>query len=320
MAGFAVVLGFLLAGIVLQNLFAKGQRGRLASPPRSEQLAQALTRYVLNIAVPAMVLLHLAQLTIDQTIWVPVITPWVLLIVSMLLVTLLAKALGWSREVLGALLIVVPLGNTSFLGFPIVFSFYGNEGLGYAVLYDQFGSFIGLAVIATTLAAIFAGAKGATQSRPSAKAIAKKIITFPPFIALIIAIAVLATDIEYPHWLAFILGLVGATLVPAVMIAVGLQLRLRVPRDDVAPFVASLALKLLILPALAFATMWLLELEGLAVKVSLLEAAMPPMITAGAIAIAAGLRTPLVAAIIGYGVLSSVLTLPLWYVLIERVF
>ncbi|RUO30675.1 hypothetical protein CWE12_05370 [Aliidiomarina sedimenti] len=309
MLGFAIVLSFLLVGVILQRV-----------PALPISTARWLTRYVLNVAVPAMVLLHLAQLTVDATIWVPVLTPWAMLIGSMLMVFLLTKWFGWSRQVMGALLIVVPLGNTSFLGFPIISSFYGNEGLAYAVLYDQFGSFIGLAVIATTLAAIFGRPLNGAGMTPSARGIALKILSFPPFIALVLALLVLASEVTYPVWFASALAILGMTLVPAVMVAVGLQLRLRVPREDVGPFVASLLLKLVILPALAFLTMWGLGLDGLAVKVSLLEAAMPPMITAGAIAIAAGLRTTLVAAIIGYGVLLSVLTLPVWYWLIELVF
>lgn len=311
MSGFAIVLGFLAVGIVL-----RGIQARVALLP--EASAEYLIKYVLYIAMPALVLLHLPELKVDASLWVPVMTPWAMLILSMLSVAILAKVFSWPRPVLGALLIVVPLGNTSFLGFPIVRSFYGNEGLAYAVLYDQFGSFIGLAVIATTLAAIFGrpGAEGA----PQIGAIIKKVLTFPPFLALVAALAVLASGIEYAPALAGLLQILGLTLVPAVMIAVGLQLKFIVPREELGPFTAALSLKLIVLPAVALASMWALQMSGLAVKVSLLEAAMPPMITAGAIAMAAGLRPGLVSAIIGYGVLASVVTLPMWYIAIERLF
>ena len=318
MAGFAIILGFLLLGVVLQ---------KMALLPASS--SHRLIQYVLYVAMPAMVLLHLPSLQVDASLWVPVLTPWAMLLLSMLAVLLLAHLLGWSREVKGALLIVVPLGNTSFLGFPIVRSFYGDAGLAYAVLYDQFGSFIGLAVVATTLAVIFgapavarSGTSSATTQSASTTAvqIIKKVLTFPPFIALLIALWLLLSNAQYPSWLAQVLHLLGSTLVPAVMVAVGLQLHFRVPRHDFSPFIASLSLKLIVLPAIAFVTMWLFALDSLAVKVSLLEAAMPPMITAGAIAMAAGLKPRLVSAIIGYGVLSSVVTIPLWYMLIEKVF
>ena len=357
--GFAIILGFLLVGVVLQRLNILP-----ASAP------SRLIQYVLYVAMPALVLLHLPQLQIDAQLWVPVITPWAMLALSMISVVVLTRVLNWSREVMGALLIVVPLGNTSFLGFPIVRSFYGEQGLAYAVLYDQFGSFIGLAVIATTLAAIFsqgasrdsshassndslndslhdsshgslhnkseaeaASAPPTTRSstttprahapalnRPKISAIIKKVLTFPPFIALLVALIVLLSETSYPATFETLLQVIGMTLVPAVMVAVGLQLQFSVPKADASPFFASLILKLLVLPLVALLVFWLSPLGGLPVKVAMLEAAMPPMITAGAIAMAAGLKPRLVSAIIGYGVICSAITIPIWYAIVERLF
>lgn len=311
--GFAIILGFLLVGVVLRRLNILP-----ASTP------SRLIQYVLYVAMPALVLLHLPQLQIDAQLWVPVITPWAMLALSMLCVVALTRLLNWSREVMGALLIVVPLGNTSFLGFPIVRSLYGDAGLAYAVLYDQFGSFIGLAVVATTLAAIFSHGQSTDGeprlNRPKVSTIIKKVLTFPPFIALLIALAVLLSDTSYPAFFSVLLQVLGMTLVPAVMVAVGLQLQFTIPKADASPFFASLILKLLVLPLVALLVFWLSPLGGLPVKVSLLEVAMPPMITAGAIAMAAGLKPRLVSAIIGYGVLCSAITIPVWYLIIERLF
>jgi predicted permease len=306
MTGFAIVLSFLAIGFALQQV-----------PQVPAGTASWLTKYVINVAVPAMVLLHVPGLSIDSTLWVPVVTPWVMLTCSIILVLLVSRWRGWSREVTGALLIVVPLGNTSFLGFPIIESFYGDGGMAYAVLYDQFGSFIGLAVVATTLAAYFGKP---LQEKQSLGGLALQVLRFPPFVALVIALFLLSTESKYPPSLEQLIRMVSVTLVPVVMVAVGLQLQLKIPRHDLAAFVFSLSAKLILMPALALLALLLTGLDGLAVKVSVLEAAMPPMITAGAIAMAAGLRTHLVSAIIGYGVLVSVLTLPLWYLIIEWVF
>lgn len=304
MSGFAVILSFLLAGYILQKLSLL--------PDKTGPL---LNKHVVNVAVPAMVLLHVPSLTLDSTLWVPLITPWAMLILSALLVLLLSRLCNWSREVTGALMVVVPLGNTSFLGFPIIESFYGAEGLVYAVLYDQLGSFIGLALYATFVASWYAS--DSNSKSYSVATLALRILRFPPFIALLAATAMLFSGTQYPLTIERLIGLLALTLVPVVMIAVGLQLRLSIPRQDISPFIASLSIKLILMPLLALGFMLLTGLEGLAVKVSLLEAAMPPMITAGAVAMAAGLRPPLVSAIIGYGVLFSVLSIPAWYWVIE---
>ena len=72
------------------------------------------------------------------------------------------------------------------------------------------------------------------------------------------------------------------------------------------------------LPALALMLVPLLGLRGLAADAVVLEAAMPPMITAAALAISHRLAPTLAAAMVGYGILLSLLTLPAWTWLLGR--
>lgn len=53
-------------------------------------------------------------------------------------------------------------------------------------------------------------------------------------------------------------------------------------------------------------------------RATVLEAAMPSMITAAALAIAHGLAPRLAAALVGYGIVLSMATLPLWAALLAR--
>jgi len=71
-------------------------------------------------------------------------------------------------------------------------------------------------------------------------------------------------------------------------------------------------LKLAAMPAIALLLVPLLNLHGPMARVTVLEAAMPSMVTAGALAIAHGLAPRLAAAMVGYGLLLSLATLPLW--------
>ena len=74
----------------------------------------------------------------------------------------------------------------------------------------------------------------------------------------------------------------------------------------------GLALKLAVLPAAVFALMALRHDATTAASVGVLETAMPPMITAGALAISHRLAPSLAAALVGYGTVLSLVTLPLW--------
>ncbi|RUO35637.1 hypothetical protein CWE11_02420 [Aliidiomarina sanyensis] len=284
---------------------------------------QVLNQYVINVAVPAMILLHLPFLEVGMDVLTPAIMPWVLYPIAIGLVLLCARIFGWNRELTGAMLIIVPLGNTSFLGFPMVEAFFGSQGLPYAVIYDQVGSFIALAFFATFFAAIYgrsgiSGSDGeAPHGRPPIRELVKKLLLFPPVIALVIALTV--GQQEYPGMLQELIETLAATLVPVVMIAVGFQLQFRIPRNDLLPFTLAMIIKLIMLPLIALGILMSIGQAGLAAQITVFEAAMPFMITAGAVAIGAGLKPRLVASLIGYGVIVGLATLPIWALIIQSV-
>jgi hypothetical protein len=138
--------------------------------------------------------------------------------------------------------------------------------------------------------------------------VARRMLLFPPTIALVVGLV--ARSWPYPEKLAQALQNIATTLVPVVMTAIGLQLRLRVPPKVVVPLGFGLAVKLLVAPLSALFVCRLLGLGGMAVDVSVLEAAMPPMVTAGALAVIAGLDADLAVALIGIGIVLSFGTLP----------
>jgi hypothetical protein len=230
--------------------------------------------------------------------------PWTMLALTAAAVLLLARFFRWPRQTAGSLLLLAPLGNTSFLGFPMVTSLLGEAALPYAVIYDQLGSFLGLATWGSVVIALY----GQGAERPTAAAVARKIATFPPFLALLAALAL--RPLGYHQAVARLVDALAATLVPVVMVAVGCQLRVRVGRAAVGPLVAGLGLKLVAAPLAALALCRALGFEGPAAATAVLEAGMPPMISAGALALLAGLAPELSAALVGRGVLGSFVTLP----------
>lgn len=293
MESFYLILSYIIIGMLLKRF--------KALPDNS---AMVLNAYVLYVALPALILKSIPLLGFSSSLYVPVITPWFLLVFVILLVLFLSKILHWSRDITGALLIILPLGNTSFLGFPMTEALFGQQGMPYAVVYDQLGSFIALATYASLVAAIYSS----KVASPGLRDIVIKIITFPSFIALILGLAL--KGISLPDFANSLISGLSLTLVPVVMVAVGFQLRFRFSRDEMAPMAIALAIKLMLMPAVAWFLWYSFGQEGLVVNISVFQAAMPPMISAGAIAIMAGLAPRLVSGVIGFGVLLALLTLP----------
>ena len=70
---------------------------------------------------------------------------------------------------------------------------------------------------------------------------------------------------------------------------------------------------LVLLPLLALGLSALFGLGGELRAAAVYESAMPPMITAGALLSLAGLEAELAAAMVGFGLVASMATLPLWH-------
>jgi hypothetical protein len=294
MESFYLILSYIIIGMLLK---------RFTVMP--ENSAMVLNAYVLYAALPALILKNISLLSFSSALYIPAITPWFLLIFVILLTLFLSKVLHWSREVTGALLIILPLGNTSFLGFPMTEALFGQEGMPYAVVYDQIGSFIALATYATIVAAMYSS----KVASPSLRDIVVKIITFPSFIALIFGLGF--RGYALPDFISSLIDGLALTLVPVVMVAVGFQLHFRFSRHEMGPMTIALSIKLILMPLLAGLLWYAFGQSGLVVDISIFQAAMPPMISAGAIAIMAGLAPRLVSGIIGYGILLSLISLPI---------
>jgi predicted permease len=298
-AAFALILTCLIAG----HLCA-----RFAVVPPSS--SDAFNRFIIYVCFPAVVLRLIPNLTWQPALLVLVLAPWLAAGFAGVVVLCLSRLLGFSREVAGALLLCVAIGNTSFLGFPMIEALLGSEALGYAVLYDQLGSFLILASYGSYVLARMSGG-----AKPTFADVVVRVVRFPPFIALLLGLV----PIRHPDWVDQVLGGLGAALVPVAMFAVGLRLELR-RSENRAALAAGLFTKMLAAPAFVFVFARLMGAPALPSQVAVLESAMPPSVTAGALAMMAGLAPTLSAALVGYGILLSTVVLPVIAAVLARLF
>ncbi len=298
---FALVLAMLGLGLAFQRL-------RLFP----DSAPEVLNKVVLYVCLPAAVLLYAPRLAINRDVLAVAAVPWALLGATVLLVAGVARVLGLRRDERAVLLLTVALGNTSFLGYPLVRALLGEAALPYAVIYDQFGAFLILSTFGLYVLARYGG-----DAEPTARDILRRVATFPPFLALVFGLTLMPA--EPPAWIAGGLQRLADALLPLVVLAIGLGMKLVLPRDELKPLAAGLALKLAVMPALAIGLAWALGLRGVQADVAVLESAMPPMITAAALAISHRLAPGLASAMVGYGILLSLATLPAWAWLLRHV-
>jgi malate permease and related proteins len=271
----------------------------------------ALNGFVVHVSLPALTLLYVHTLRVDPGLLLPVAMAWVVFGAGYLFFRVLGRMQALGRGTIGALILTGAFGNTSFVGLPMIETYYGPQGLGVGILIDQMGTYLVLSTLGIFVAAVYGGGAGL-----SAGALAKRVLTFAPFVAFVVALALI--PIEYPPWFESLLRKLGATLVPVALVSVGYQIQWSAVRGRAKELFVGLGFKLVLAPALiALLFAGLLGARGEAIQITIFEAAMAPQIGAAIVAVEHDLDPPLVSLMVGIGIPLSFLTLPVWWYLLQ---
>jgi predicted permease len=271
-----------------------------------------LNSFIIHVSFPALILLSVHDLKISGHIGLMAAMAWIVFALSAGFFWLIGRWLDLPRPTVGALILTGGLCNTSYVGLPMIEAYYGHQGLASGIIVDQLGSFLVLSTLGITFAGIY------SSGRPSAGEMAKRILLFPPFIALVIAL--LLIPMEYPAWLALVLKRMGDTLAPLALLAVGFQLRLGHLAGNGRNLAIGLTFKLVLAPVVLFLLyVPLLGAHGQAIQITLFESAMPPMITAAILATEHDLDPPLATLMVAVGLVISFFTLTGWWWLMRGV-
>lgn len=290
----------LLAGIVLKKT------GRFPATTPA-----ALNGFIIHISLPALAILHIHNITIEKSLALTAAMAWILFGAAWALFSIAGRIFKLDRQTVGALILLGGLGNTSFVGLPMIEAYFGKEHLGVGIIADQLGSFMVLSTLGILVATI------CSTGNVSPRQMARKVLMFPPFQALILALFLRL--ISFPVWAVSILEKLGGTLTPLALVSVGFQLSFIGMREELKPLSAGLAYKLLLGPALIYLLyVTMLGTSGTVMQVTIFEAAMAPMITAGIIAIDHDLRPQLVGMLVGIGIPLSFVTVFFWHMFLTR--
>ena len=156
MANIAILVFCFGLGIVLR------QSGRLP-----DNAPAALNGFIINISLPALILLYIHRLPINASLIYPIAAPWILFAFGSMLFLTVARLARWPAQTTGGLILSASLANTSFMGLPMIETFYGVSFLGVGILIDQLGTYMVLSTLGIFVAAMFS-AKMARRCPPRA--------------------------------------------------------------------------------------------------------------------------------------------------------
>ncbi|MDD2581548.1 MAG: AEC family transporter [Desulfuromonadaceae bacterium] len=301
MANIILLAVCLLAGIGLN----KTGRFPAATPA-------ALNGFIIHISLPALAILYIHNLKIDASLLLTALMAWLVFLAAWGIFAAAGRIFNMDRQRVGALIMVAGLGNTSFVGLPMIEAYFGKEYLGIGIIADQLGSFMVLSTLGILVSTLY------SSGDVSPKLMVRKVLMFPPFQALLLAF--LLRPLPFPLWTVTILEKLGATLTPLALVSVGFQLHFGGIREVAKPLAAGLGYKLLLAPALIwFLYSVVLGASGTITRITIFEAAMAPMITAGIIAIDHDLEPRLVTLMLGVGIPLSFVTLHACHLILTRI-
>lgn len=271
----------------------------------------ALNGFIIHLSLPALAILHIHNMKLDSSLALTAAMAWLLFGCSWALFSAAGKLFALDRNTVGALTMVAGLGNTSFVGLPMIEAYFGKEYLGIGIIADQLGSFMVLSTAGVFVATFY------SSGNVTLRQMARKILLFPPLQALLLAL--LLRPVPFPAWAVTILEKLGSTLTPLALVSVGFQLQFGGMRSILKPLAGGLFFKLLLGPAVVcFLYVVMFGATGTVMQVTIFEAAMAPMITAGIIAIDHDLKPQLVGMLVGVGIPVSFVTLYFWHLFLTR--
>lgn len=303
MNNFILIIVFLFLGLFLQNI---------KQIPKNTY--KILNWIVVYICLPALALYYIPKIRWDNKLLFPIGVAWIGFVFSYFFFSYIGKKRGWSRKLIGCLIVCAGLSNTSFLGFPIIEALYGEEGLKTAIIVDQPGTFVVLSTLGVFVAAVYS--KGNLNSVQ----IVKKIAFFPPFVTFCIACLMNVFHLDFYEWGQVLFKSMGKVMTPLALLSVGLQLRFEKKSMHWGFLWLGLFYKLILTPAIIFFLyMVVLRQHSEVVEVAIVESAMAPMITGCILASTNGLKPRLSSMMVGFGIPISFLTLIFWIFLMRYI-
>jgi hypothetical protein len=270
-----------------------------------------LNNIVVHIAMPSTIFLtimkNVSPADLPQFLKLPVLI-FLTFVICGFIGYLIGRLLKLNKESLGGLILVCALGNTGFLGYPVIYGFYGTEGLTRAIFCD-IGS-----VFASLLFGTYVGLKFGNEN--SNNSIIYELLKFPPLITGILSIVLVFFGFNvdsFPGFIIKTLNYLSNATIPLIMLSLGLSLSPKSARFGAIYGVIASMVRMGIAPLLVFALSTIFLIDGLEKNVLILESAMPSAMMSLVFAVMYELDVKLVASACFITTVVSLFILPLIY-------
>ncbi len=222
---------------------------------------------------------------------------------------LLLKLFPVPRPLAGAVLLAAGFPNATYLGLPVLEASFGPAARSIAIQYDL----LACTLLLMTVGVYLAKRLGSGYSAGSVRLMLIDLFKIPPLWAMLLALILNFTGLEPPSLIDNILGLLGACVIPLMLLSLGMSLRWQTIDMRMRIWLSIIAfIQLLLCPAFAWYLGSMAGMRGELFWATVIEAAMPCMVLGVVICDRYHLHTPLYATAVTVTTIVSLVSLPLW--------
>jgi len=250
-----------LVGFILRRL-----------PLFDERSPIVLNNLIVYFFIPIITIYYVFSIGFESDlIWLTV-TPFIIFLFSFFFMKLMSNIFSFEKKTEGALIMTSGIGSISFVGFPVFEILYGQEGLSYGIVLSLAGTFLVFNTVGISTGLYYSG-----QSR-NLISFFKKVFTFPPLVAFMIAMILNFSNYELSETLIYLLEKLSAPFSVIALLAIGMQIDFSLDKKFLKSIFVGQLYKLILAPVIIYFLMWYaLDLDSVIAKVCVLGAAIGSM-------------------------------------------
>jgi len=297
----------------MSSIIAVGLIWRLLLGSDQAELVRAqLARAVYSVFLPALVLHVMWQTPVNlDVLRIPVVAAAGALL-SLLVAALIygdGKRVGGGKAA-GALLLAASFGNVTYLGLPVLTQTFGPWAQSVAIQYDLFAN----TPLLFTVGIMLAGHFGSSQ-KPLHPLV--ELFKVPALWGAVGGVLLSLTSVPMPEWLDRSLGVLGAAVVPLMLLSVGMALRWQAGWFGRIPsLLPVMVIQLALMPLIVWGACIGVGMPEKLLAPAVIEGAMPCMVLGLVLCDRFKLDSSLYAEAVTLTTILSLFTLPLWLKLI----
>jgi malate permease and related proteins len=301
---YAKLIGLALIGFIL---------GRILPAKFPMRLGQ----WLFWIGVPTSIVAFLRKTDLSGQVWVAPAVAYTAILLGAVLAGLAIYIIRFRTNKIipkptqGSLILAAMVGNTGYLGYPIVLSLVGTQYFAWALFYDLLGTALGAYGFGVVLAAKFgSSSQNCDRDSPKKTQVIKAILINPALWSF--GVGLLLRPIPLPDVAVFCLDFVAWSALAASLLLIGMRLSQLSSWGSLKLASISLIIKMVFVPFVLGICLHRLGLTGKIAQVMVLQMAMPPAFATLVLAETFNLDREMAVTAVSVGSMILLITLPFW--------